>query len=70
MGFALDETLNPDYSYVNGNKRISKQSCKKSSIAKKWPEIYSPEKTEAAMMKEVGYPRIWDCGKIRWSMVL
>jgi len=70
MGFTLDEILKPDYSYVNGYKRISKQSCKKSAIAKKWPEIYHPDKTEREMMIEVGYPRIWDCGKIRWHRIL
>jgi hypothetical protein len=70
LGFRLEAVLPPDYSYVKGNKRTSKQSMKKANIAKKHPEIYSPDKTERQMTQELGLARIWDCGKKRWSIAL
>lgn len=67
-GFVADGELPPDYSYVltKGGKvvRLSKQSCRKS--AKNCP----PGKTEREWMAELGYARIWDCGKTRWVLDL
>jgi hypothetical protein len=64
LGFVLDANLKPDYSYVSlkGGSlvRLSKQSC-----CKKY--IDCPlDKTEREHMIELGYARIWDCGKKRW----
>lgn len=67
LGFVLDKELGPDYSYVNmksGAKRRSKQSMKKSKI--NCPE----DKTEVEYCLELGYARIWDCGKKRWIISL
>lgn len=62
-GFILDKELGPDYSYVflaNPRKRFSKQSMKKK-------DINCPSNiTELEFTKELGYARIWDCGKKRW----
>lgn len=66
-GFTKDEELGPDYSYVNINlplERISKQSCQKKKIG------CPKDKTEREFMLERGFDRIWDCGKIRWSISL
>jgi hypothetical protein len=62
-GFQLEEELSPDYSYVHLSKLIhkSKQSMKKSLI--KCP----PNTTEKDHCESLGYYRIWDCGKKRWS---
>lgn len=59
----IPEELPPDYSYVFKNKRFSKQSCKKSNLKKKG----AIGNTELEMAKSLGYKRIWDCGKIRWT---
>lgn len=72
IGFKLIKTLKPDYSYYNPKldryKRYHKFGFGKKSIKKKFPEIYSDEKTEWMMMQEVGYDRIWDCGKFCYEL--
>ena len=60
LGFLLEEELKPDYSYVKGGKRFSKQSLRKT------PEERLTGKTERQLRQEQGYDRIWDCGKKRW----
>lgn len=60
LGFTLEQELMPDYSYVKGSKRFSKQSLKKT------PEERLSGLTEKQLRKEQGYSRIWDCGKKRW----
>jgi hypothetical protein len=64
----VSRELPPDYSYVKEGcpKRISKQSCKKKNLIKKG----AVGDTELEMAKSLGYSRIWDCGKIRWSINL
>jgi len=66
LGFVLEETLGPDYSYVVGQKRISKQSCTKENLLKKG----AIGNTEKEMALSLGYSRIWDCGKKRWTFAL
>lgn len=66
-GFILDGELPPDYSYVEmSNPRIrkSKQSMKKSNI--NCPD----DMTEKQYCKQLGYSRIWDCGKKRWVIYI
>ena len=62
LGFILEKELGIDYSYVHGNKRMSKQSCKKEHLLKRG----ATGDTESEMAKSLGYERIWDCGKKRW----
>lgn len=66
MGFTLNSTLPPDYSYVSGSKRLSKQSCQKNSLLEKG----GIGNTEHEMALSLGYYRIWDCGKKRWTITL
>jgi hypothetical protein len=66
MGFTLEEELPPDYSYTDGHNRFSKQSCQKKHLIKKG----AVGNTEKEMAKSIGYGRIWDCGKKRWSLLL
>jgi hypothetical protein len=74
MGFVLEKVLPPDFKYIDRKshnlKRLHKFQFGKSSIAKKFPHIYHPEKTEWQMMQEAGFDRIWDCGKFRYVMNL
>lgn len=65
LGFVLDGNLLPDYSYVktkNPKERIPKQSMTK---AKMGCPIETKEKDFAL---ELGFSRIWDCGKKRWKL--
>jgi hypothetical protein len=72
IGFELKNTLKPDYTYYNPKldrfRRYHKFGFGKNSIKKKFPEIYSSEKTEWMMMQEAGYDRIWDCGKFCYEL--
>lgn len=66
MGFTLEKEYGPDYSYVklnNPKKRVSKQSMSKKKIG--CPDNF----TEGEYCKTLGYSRIWDCGKKRWSLI-
>lgn len=66
-GFALMEELGPDYSYVTPEgTRQSKQSNQKKHVLKKGDF----GKAELEMTLSIGYSRIWDCGKKRWSIIL
>ena len=62
LGFALDQELGPDYSYVKSGvlKRFSKQSLKKKGAER------TGDLTEQELRKAQGFSRIWDCGKKRW----
>lgn len=72
LGFTLVKILPPDYTYFNRKLhrgvREHKFNYGKSSIKKKFPNIYNPEKTEWLMMQEIGYDRIWDCGKFKYEL--
>lgn len=74
IGFKLTNILRPDYSYYNPKidrlRRFHKFGFGKKSIKKKYPNIYSDEKTEWQMMQEAGYDRIWDCGKFCYELDL
>lgn len=66
-GFIKVDETPPSYWYIKGQERCHKFNFRKSLIAKKFPKIYSPNKTEREMMKEAGYERIYDCGLIKYQ---
>lgn len=72
LGFKLTNILGPDYSYYNPkihrHKRLHKFAFGKNSLKKKYPKIYDENKTEWQMMQELGFDRIWDCGKFKYEL--
>lgn len=72
IGFKLLKVLKPDYSYVNGKidryRRYHKFNFGKNKLKEKYPEVYDENKTEWEMMQELGYDRIWDCGKFKYEL--
>lgn len=60
LGFEKVQDLNKDYYYVKGGTRIHKQKMKKSIIGA------TEEQTEYEKAQELGFDRIWDCGKKTW----
>lgn len=74
LGFKLVKILRPDYKYFNRKVhvpiRLHKFQFGKNSIAKKFPNIFDNSKTEWEMVQELGYDRIWDCGKIKYELKL
>jgi hypothetical protein len=73
LGFICTSILKPDYSYYNRSlhrsNRLHKFGFGKSSIRKRFPEIYNENKTEWQMMQELGYDRIWDAGQYRFAIL-
>lgn len=66
-GFVKDGEVPRTYWYVQSQKRFHKFGFRKNRIKSKYPNVYSPDKTEAQMAKEIGLQRIYDCGLIRYS---
>lgn len=62
-GFHFKHKSKPNYWYhKKGGKLYHRYNFRKSSLKKKFPEIYDDIKTEFQIMDEAGYQRIYDCG--------
>jgi len=71
LGFSLSKIQPPSYFYLtNYRKRLYKYAFSKQQLKKKFPEIYDDSKTEWQMMQELGYDRIWDCGKFKYELII
>lgn len=64
-GFVLEDTIRPDYRYIKGLKTFHKSSFTKAAISKKFG-IDMTDRTEREVMVELGYRRIYDCGKLKY----
>ena len=63
LGFKLDTEYPVDYSYTNNQGKLkSKQSMQKRLIDP------LPGQTEKERCLDLGFYRIWDCGKKKWSI--
>lgn len=65
--FTLDHISKPNYFYFNRNtkERFHRYSFRKQVLKKKFPELYSDNKTEFQIMNETKiYKRIYDCGNM------
>lgn len=69
-GFKLSKHITQDYCYYQNNKLYHKFNFGKSKIKKKFPNIYDDSKTESEMTKELGYDKIWDCGKYKYELYI
>jgi hypothetical protein len=63
MGFTKTQELGADYFYSKRGSPTSKQSMKKK------PNEKSSGKTEHELRLLEGYFRVWDCGKIQWTLI-
>lgn len=63
-GFVLEKVTSPNYFYIKGQKRYSRYSFAKHTLAKKLNE-FDPELTEVENMKRNGYLVIHDCGNLK-----
>lgn len=64
-GFEVDRYVSPDYSVVKGNRRYHKFNFRKSLIKQRYG---IDPKTEREFLRENGFKRIWDCGKIKYRL--
>ena len=61
-GFTLNHITAPNYFYVNGVRRLSKYSYRKSELKKKYPNLYNDNLTEQEIMQSLSFLIIYDCG--------
>lgn len=61
LGFTELEDSEPNYYYVKGNTRESRQKFQKHKL-EKILEVFDPELSELQNMRKNGWSRIWDCG--------
>jgi len=66
-GWLLDKTLRPDFSYIIGNRRSHKFNYRRKYLPTKLKH-FDPSKSERVNCDENGLFRIWDCGKLRFTL--
>ncbi len=68
LGFKLISRSAPNYWYMqNYRHRFHRYNFTKHKLVKSGA---SPDKTEWAIMQERGYDRIWDCGNLKYNLVV
>lgn len=69
--FIYQSLSSPNYYYlISGMKRENRFKYRKNELKKKFPNLYSDEKSEKQIMEEAGYYRIYDCGSIKYQLNL
>lgn len=71
-GFNFIKATKPNYWYMHKSnilKRLHRYNFTKFNILKKNDELDS-KKTEWELMQELGYNRIWDCGNLRFELII
>lgn len=66
-GWTLDKTLKPDYSYILGQERCHKFNFRHNSGLKHLKN-YNPELSEFENTENHNIHRIYDCGKLRFTL--
>jgi len=70
LGFVQIGTVPPMQQYVeNYSIKHHKLSLSKYKLKHTYPNI-DLSKTEWQILQELGYDRIWDCGKIKWQLII
>lgn len=64
-GFIQSKEIPPDYYWVKGGKAWHKFNWRHSTGLKTLPG-YSRDKSESAIMREHGFSKLWDCGKLQF----
>jgi hypothetical protein len=74
LGFKCVNILKPDYKYYyrksHRSGRLHKFGFGKNKLRLKYPNYFDINKTEWDMMQEIGYDRIWDCGKFKYEKII
>jgi hypothetical protein len=67
LGFSFDGFTQPNYFYVKGVKRYSRQRFQKHKLENVL-DLFDPSLTEVQNCRNNGYYRIFDCGHGRWRL--
>lgn len=68
-GFEKIDTIRPDYKYTKKGQTYHKSMFTKARIQKRFG-LDMTKMTEAEAMKSLGFERIYDCGKIKYRLVI
>ena len=63
-GWKFVRTTPPGYYWVNKTEILSRYQTQKSKLKVRFPEIYTPSKTEAEIMHQAGYMKYNTCGNL------
>ena len=71
LGFTVECVLPPDYTYVDKRtgRRLHKAGFQHSVLKRRFKDDYIEGATERQICESLGYYRIYDCGKTRWTWV-
>lgn len=69
QGFKAIKRLRPDYWWAKGQRRYDKRRFQHSKLADLLT-VYDKDLSEAANCRANGYAKIYDCGKVKWSLDL
>ena len=67
IGMMLEKITTPNYWYVRKLKREYRFKYTKKKLVKMGND---PNKTEWEIMQELGYDRIWDCGHLKYELII
>lgn len=65
-GFTFIGKTSPNYFYIKGLETYSRMKCQKHKLKNLIPEFYDPLKTEAQMMFDAKFRRMWDSGNLKY----
>ena len=68
LGFDIEANIKPDYKYVHKEKRMHKFNFRKHRFMSNPDLIFEHGMTEKELAELNGLYRIWDCGKIKYSL--
>lgn len=67
LGFQHVTDTVPGYAYYKNRHKLSRYACQKHRLEALLPEYWNPELSEAQIMRNAGFYRMYDCGMGVWS---
>jgi hypothetical protein len=70
VGFELVGTTSPNYYYVDGRLELMSRHRFQKQKLQQLLEFFDPSMSEWVNMKANGYDRVWDCGNLKYKLLL
>ena len=68
LGFTQDKIIRPDYKYVVNDRRVHKFNYRKKRFKEDPNLVWQDGLSESELAILNGIDRVWDCGKIRYTL--
>ena len=68
LGFVKDKVLRPDYRYIVNGRRVHKFNYRKKRFKEDPNLVWRDGLSESELAILNGIDRVWDCGKIRYTL--